>query len=356
MSRRTIFLAFTLKNSSVAEFFVKLSNDLSRNYEVIIFTHAVENYTFKIDERIEIVKWPSPRPTRMADMIFLTRMIRKFRPEVMISNFAAVNFFLSIGFLLRVPQRIAWYHTLYDQLEKNYFLKIRKGLVYKLATRIIANSVSSKNDLIKNFGVPPSRILVIYNALEQPEFRNTGRPEKIVYAGRLDAVKGVSTLIRAIPLVIKSFPEIELHIIGDHRTGGESENLKTIVKDLKLEGKIIFRGNISREKVLEEFSTAWFSVVPSYVEAFGYVVIESFSVGTPVIGSDTTGIAEIVEDKKDGFLFKVGDFKDLAEKMTLVLKDSDLRNMMSFNCRKSFEEKYELSASVARFKKKLSLT
>lgn len=355
MSRRTIFIAFTLKNSSVAEFFVKLSNELSRSYKVVIFTHAVEKNTLEIDKQIEIVKWPSPRPTRMADMFFLFRMVRKFRPQVMISNFAAVNVFLGIGFLLRVPQRIAWYHTLYDQLEKNNFLKIRKRMVYKLATKIIANSVSSKNDLIKNFGVPTSKIHVIYNALEQPDFRNTGKPGKIVYAGRLDAVKGVSTLIRAMSIVVQEFSDLKLHIIGDDKTGGEAENLKILVRELQLENHVIFRGNMSRNRVLEEFSTAWFSVVPSQVEAFGYVVIESFSVGTPVLGSDTTGIAEIIENKKDGFLFKVGDVRDLVEKMSLLLRDSDLRNRMSFNCRKSFEEKYELSASVAKLRRKLSL-
>ena len=355
MSRKTIFVAFTLKNSSVAEFFVRLSNDLNRSYKVIIFTHAVEKNTLEIEEGIEIVKWPSPRPTRMADMIFLIKMIKKFRPAILISNFAAVNVFLIAGYLCKVPQRIAWYHTLYDQLEKNAFLKMRKQLVYRLATKMVANSEASRKDLIKNFGLAESKILVVHNALKPSEWKNTGTPEKIVYAGRLDTVKGVKTLIQAMPLVTKEFSELKLHIIGDDRTGGEAESLKALVRELQLENHVIFRGNMSRNSVLKEFSTAWFSVVPSQVEAFGYVVIESFSVGTPVIGSDTTGIAEIIQDNMNGLLFKVGNFRDLAGKMRVLLKDHELRHTFSLNCKKSFEKKYELSASVEQLRKKLFL-
>ena len=65
-------------------------------------------------------------------------------------------------------------------------------------------------------------------------------------------------------------------------------------------------GNRSREYVLDQFSTAYCTMVPSFFEAFGYVVIESFSIHTPVIGSDSTGISEIIRNNIDGLLFKAG--------------------------------------------------
>ena len=195
MSTKTIFLAFTLKNSSVAEFFVELANQLSQVHKVIIFTHSVESHSLILNRQIEVLRWPSPRPTRLADVFFLRKMIREYRPQILISNFAAVNLFLIVGFIFKIPQRIAWYHTLYDQIEKNRVLKFRKKIVYAFATQIIANSNASKRDLIKNFGVKSSKILVINNALQHNDLKNNGNPNKIVYAGRLDAVKGLSTLI-----------------------------------------------------------------------------------------------------------------------------------------------------------------
>ena len=143
MSTKTIFIAFTLKNSSVAEFFVEIANQLSQFNKVIIFTHSVENHSLILNNQIELLRWPSPRPTRLADVIFLRKMVKEYRPQIMISNFAAVNLFLIVGLIFKIPQRIAWYHTLYDQIEKNRFLKFRKKIIYAFATHIIANSNAS---------------------------------------------------------------------------------------------------------------------------------------------------------------------------------------------------------------------
>ena len=349
----TVFIAFTLKNSSVAQFFVEVANRLSEKKRVIIFTHAVEEYPFQLSPKIHILKWPSKRPTKLADAFFLANQVRHFKPSVMISNFASVNLFLLVGYLFRVPQRLAWYHTLSSQLEKKKFLQMRKRLIYRLATKIIANSHASEKDLIQSFKVSESKILVIHNALRDQRIGGTKDRGKIVYAGRLDAVKDVQTLIRAMPEVVSRFSGVELHLLGDDRTGDTAFELKKLVKRLQLTGNIFFRGNMSRDQVLEELSEAWFSVVPSRVEAFGYVVIESFLSGTPVVGSDTTGIAEILRDKRDGFLFKVGDFKDLAQKMIQLLENEEMRNEMSANCRNRFLESFELSVSVDRLEKNL---
>lgn len=346
MVRKTVFLAFTLKNSSVAEFFVALANEMSLNHRVVIFTHSMEEHSLKLNGQIEIKKWPSPRPTRVTDFLYLVKMVRKYRPEIMISNFAAVNLFLFTGFLFKVPQRIAWYHTLYNQLKKNVILKFRKRMIYKFATHIVANSAASKKDLLKNFGIVGSRIVVVHNAITEKDLKNYGNPDKIIYAGRLDAVKGLSTLINAMSRTVKNFSQLKLHIIGDEKTGDEAEKLKEQVRNLELEENIIFRGNMSRDRVLEEFATAWYTVVPSRVEAFGYVVIESFSVGTPVIGSDTTGIAEVIGNNGCGLLFKIQNSADLAEKMGVLLKDHKLRSKMSLNCKRRFRENFELSGTV----------
>jgi hypothetical protein len=91
---KTIFLSFTIKNSSVAEFFIELSNQLALNNKVIIITYAVEINNFNISPEIEVLKWPSKRPTNFKDFLFLSRLVKKYKPEAMIANFGAVNMFL----------------------------------------------------------------------------------------------------------------------------------------------------------------------------------------------------------------------------------------------------------------------
>src|SRR5690606_23110763 len=109
----------------------------------------------------------------------------------------------------------------------------------------------------------------------------------------MDYIKGVSVLIEAIPTVLKKFSQIEFVLIGGNLENTEILAYQEQVKKLNIEDNVRFTGNKGKDEVLKEFSTAYFSIVPSLVEAFGYVVIESFSVKTPVIGSNTSGISEI---------------------------------------------------------------
>ncbi|AVR43818.1 hypothetical protein C7S20_00200 [Christiangramia fulva] len=339
---KTVFLAFTIKNSSVAEFFISLANLLSEKNKVVIFTHANEKHPFRINDRIEILIWPSKRPTKIKDLLFFLRYIRKYKPRTIIANFAAVNICLLAGFLVRVKNRVAWYHTLTTQLDTNSVLKLRKRFFYSLASKIVTNSEAAKLDLTNSFNIPPNKIQVVNNAVRDPNLTEKPKARKIVYAGRLHTVKGVRVLVKALALVKDEFEDIKLIIIGEDESTGELENLRQLQKRLNLEKNIFFAGNQSRNYVLDQFSTAYFSVVPSYNEAFGYVVIESFSVHTPVIGSNTTGISSIIRNGKDGILFKTGDHKDLADKMKSLIRNPKMREQMAESCYQRFQQKYEL--------------
>lgn len=348
---KSVFIAFTLKNSSVSEFFVCLANYLSRTHHVVLITHANEKHNLVIEDSIEIFNWPTNRPNSLKDLLFLLKLIQKYQPKTLIGNFAAVNLFMFGGFMMRVKNRIAWYHTLTTQLENKKLMRIRKRLFYNLATKIATNSEAGKQDLIKAFNIAPSKIEVINNAVRDPEMVSETEFGKIVFAGRLHKVKGVRVLMRAISLLKNEISNFKLVIIGEDEGTGELEELKKLRKELELEDYVNFLGNRSRNYVLKEFSSAYISVVPSFNEAFGYVVIESFSVGTPVIGSDSTGIATIIRDGKDGYLFRIGDDRDLADKLISILKDKKTRDKMSENCYRHFKEDYELKKVVKQLAK-----
>lgn len=348
---KTVFIAFTLKNSSVAEFFVTLSNFLAKDYNVIIFSHANEISDFTLSNTVVVLKWPSKRPTSFRDLRFLIKQINKYQPDTIIANFAAVNVFMLGGFLMKVKNRIAWYHTLTTQLNYKPLLRFRKKFFYAMATRIVTNSQAAKLDLVNAFKVHPKRVEIVNNAVKDPNFNNITNPNKIVYAGRLHQIKGIEVLVRAMAIVKEKFEDVSLVVVGDDEKTGELQKLKNIQKKFSLEDNIIFKGNRSRDYVLKQFSTAYCTIVPSYFEAFGYVVIESFSVRTPVIGSDTTGIATILRDGKDGFLFKPGNHLELAENIIELLGNEDLRERMAENCYKRFTEEYELNKVTKNFAK-----
>ncbi len=274
------------------------------------------------------------------------KYLKKYKPESIIANFAAVNVFMLGGFLLGVKNRIAWYHTLTTQLDAKPALKFRKKIFYGLASKIATNSKAAKTDLINSFSIDPEKIEIVNNAVKDPGIYGDTEFNKIVFAGRLYEIKGVRVLIKALAIVKEEFKDIRLIIIGEDESTGELEELKKLQMELNLKENISFKGNRSRSYVLKQFSTACCSIVPSYAEAFGYVVIESFSVHTPVIGSNTTGISTIIREGEDGFLFKTGDHKDLAKKIKILLANKDLREEMSATCYQHFQENYELNKVI----------
>ena len=346
---QTVFIAFTLKNSSVAEFFVSLANKLSKTHHVIIFTYATEAHKLILDESISILEWPSRRPTKFVDFRFLVKNIREHKPKTLIASFGAVNLFILAGFLMRVKHRVAWYHTLTSQLEFKRFLFWRKKYLFKLATRIIANSESAKLDAIKAFKINNNKVEVVPNAVHDPLIQEETNQNKLVYAGRLHSVKGIKVLLRALAIVREDHPDILLEVIGGEDEQGLMPELIKLKEELNLESNIQFVGSQSKDYVLRAFSTACCSIVPSYYEAFGYVVIESFSVHTPVIGSNTTGIAEIIEDEVSGLLFEPGNHRELASQLLRLLEQPHFRDELAEQAYKRFLGKYELNNVVDDF-------
>ena len=96
-------------------------------------------------------------------------------------------------------------------------------------------------------------------------------------------------------------------------TSWEVETYQKMAKDMGLQDKTTFEGSKPKDKVLSEFSKASYVVVPSLSEGFGFVVIEAFSVRTPVIGSNTGGIKEIIRNGIDGLLFEPGNHGSVGE-------------------------------------------
>lgn len=344
---KTIFLSFSLVHSSVTDYFVTLANALSESGKVVVITDRVGDHPYKLENRIEVAQWPSGRPTKWRDFVFLYRLVKTHRPEISISMFGSVNVMLTVAFAARVKHRIAWARTVSTAFPSSALMRWRKRLVYKLATRIIANSEATREDLVKNFGLPSHRVFVFPNAVRRPDMPQTQpNPNKIVYVGRIHASKNVGVLIEALPEVVKYFPKLELELLGGDKNSFEIKALESRAAQLGVANHLRFKGSQPKEKVLEAFASSYFSVVPSLVEAFGFVVIESFSAGCPVIGSNRSGVAEIVRDGIDGFQFDPTSAQDLAQKMKTLLEDPALRERFSDQCYDNFLTRYELEKSV----------
>jgi glycosyltransferase len=172
-------------------------------------------------------------------------------------------------------------------------------------------------------------------------------PEKtkvVVFAGRLDEIKGLRFLISAYKEVLKTNPDTHLFIAGE---GDFSSWLSEAKNDWI---KITFTGKLDKEQLYELYSVADIGIVCSLHEEFGYVAIEMIMHEIPIIVTDTGGLAEIVEDGICGFKVPVQNEGDkrtidtavMADKMRLLLDNQDYIKELGRNGRLRFLEKYEL--------------
>jgi glycosyltransferase involved in cell wall biosynthesis len=160
------------------------------------------------------------------------------------------------------------------------------------------------------------------------------RDEFVILAvAQLIRDKGIDVALRAL---VELPPEVLFWIIG---LGPERDTLEALVGTLGLGPRVRFLG--PRRRVEPFMQAADCLVCPSvWQEAVGLVILEAASCGLPVIASRVGGIPEFIEDGRTGILFAPGDHEEVAEGLSRLMSDEELRNGIGREAR---------SAAVARF-------
>lgn len=196
-------------------------------------------------------------------------------------------------------------------------------------SRFWVNSLSTSRDLQRR-GIPSACITVIYaavaDALFMPEPAVTRTPHpSLIYVGRLKTYKHVDFIVEAVHVLKRQFPEIQLYVAGQ---GDAQAALQARVRKLDLEGVVHFCGFVSEHEKKRLLQQAWVGVQTSANEGWGLAVTEAGACATPTVASDSPGLSESVLDGETGFLVTHGDIPKLAETISILLNDAELRIRM----------------------------
>ena len=189
-----------------------------------------------------------------------------------------------------------------------YVYKLKK--TYRKIDYVITPSLFYKNKL-EAAGVFSCPIEHIRNFLPTgTAYEKGSRGDYFLYFGRLSREKGIRTLINAFS---EAQVKEKLYIVG---TGPEEESLRSAVKDLEMEDKILFLGFKSGDELKKIVGNALcVCLVSEWYENGPYSILEAQALGRPAIVSDYGGLPELVEDGRTGFIVKAGDVSDLTEKI-----------------------------------------
>lgn len=175
---------------------------------------------------------------------------------------------------------------------------------------------------------------------------NIPKGKKIVlYVGRLDAEKHVSVLIRAAKEITAKRDDVHFVIVGK---GTDMENLQYLVERLDLEDNITFAGRVEDEDLPLFHRLGDVFCMPSPVELQCLAMLESMATGSPVVAVNVGALYELCQDGRNGYLYELDDHAELADKLTTLLTDDQLREKMGKESL-SIAKTHELGHTIAQF-------
>jgi glycosyltransferase involved in cell wall biosynthesis len=212
------------------------------------------------------------------------------------------------------------------------------------ASRIFAVSNFTKNEIEQLFGIPPARIEMIYNAIDERFLRGHATPADrqliaeryqvnypfLLYAGKVSAHKNVIRIIEAFSALKAelekdaAYPELKLIIIGDDLSG--NPDLRRTVIRSGVQNDVRFLGFVPVEVLRIFYDQAKIFVFPSLYEGFGLPPLEAMAHGTPVVTSNVSSLPEVVGNA--AVLVHPENVFEIMRALHRVLMDRALREKM----------------------------
>lgn len=279
-------------------------------------------------------------------------------PQVQFLCFGHVNL-SPLGLLLRLVRPAMKYWVVTHGMEVWMPLPMIRRSGLRHAQGVISVSSYTAGQMVIAQGLDPQRVSVVYAALD-PSFIQTASdvnipslPPKnrmLLTVGRLmssEPGKGVDSVIKILPEVLKAVPDLFYVIIG----GGDLQpGLEELARASSARDRILFVGKVKLDRLKGYYSRCDAFVMPSRQEGFGIVFVEAMALGKPVIAGDLGGAPEVVREGVTGFLVNPDDLKALTERLIQILQDETLRRKMGEAGRECVEQNY----TFPRFEERLT--
>lgn len=241
--------------------------------------------------------------------LYMTPLVKLLHEHFLNCKVVAVVHYLNWCFALN--GNVSKFHQLLESKHRGKkeevlyeeYLNDRKLL--QEVDKVICLSQATRSLLIADYQLKPEKTTVIYNGLKD-EGRTIASEERkkmkqslsfdaedsiILFVGRLDSIKGVDFLIKAFRRVLDVHPHARLILAGDG-------SFNTYLKECSgIHSRITFTGKVDKEELYQYYRIADVGVMPSFHEQCSYVGIEMMMHGLPLIGTNSTGLGEMIADE-----------------------------------------------------------
>lgn len=331
-----------------------------RGHQVDIFTRTSGPAKVEeVDRQVRLVHMPAGPPGTDKEGLYqyLPELARKIGAyaEAQGNPYDLVHshYWLSgwVGQMLkarwRVPHLIM-FHTLAEAKvaaggrEPPHRLQAERRIAQE-ADRIVCASHHEAEILARLYHVPRERMVVIPCGVDTGLFRPLaqemarrllglpqGRPI-LLFVGRLEPLKGLDALMRAVALLP---PSVLLLVVGGEEDHAGRRSLRDLARSLGVEERVRFQPAVPHPTLPLWYNAADICIIPSLYETFGMVALEAMACGLPVVATKVGGLQETIVDGVSGVLFWPPRADVLAHRLTELLADEQLRRRLGQEARR----------------------
>jgi len=199
----------------------------------------------------------------------------------------------------------------------------------------VSNAVSHE---LRKYYAECIQPVVIGNGVDERRFipaetQDTGN--YVLYVGRLTYKKGLFDLLKCATLL--RMTDVSFVLAGE---GELYAMLRRKVRDIGLQDMIRFEGHVNTRELIRLYQNASVFVFPSYYEGLPTAILEAMSIGLPVVATYVGGIREVIKDGENGVSIPPGAPNRMAEAISVLIQDRELRKKLGRNARRTIEESY----------------
>lgn len=251
----------------------------------------------------------------------------------------------------------------YSSLSVNYHM-LREKILWSSADRVLAVAKASSQDLIDSYSIDPEKIRVVYNGVDVNLFKPVSHlnlpssleylkgKRVILYVGHFGLRKGIFYLIRAMPDVVKEFPDAHLLCIGGVPKWLKGADywsiLRREIESAGVSANVTLMNSVPNKELVNYYNLAEVFVLPSYYETFSKVSLEAMACAKPVITTNMGGLPEVVQDGVTGLLLPYGSVPFLRQAIIDILGDQRKARSMGKRGRERAERLFTWSAVALR--------
>ncbi len=343
------FLTFCdgLDNEEFEPILLAPSGDFARSAEakgIQVIEHTFRSSDASVQK---LLRYPLLIIMRLLDVITISRIIKQ--ENISIVHSLNINGHVLGSFLKSLYSiKILWHiHLSLKRSLYKYFNATCIVFVAGALQQSVKFILSKKNVMS----------CVIYNGIKNDILRceKEGAANGVFtigYVGRLTPFKGLDEFLAAVSLVIRKTTSVQFSLFGEEThqkllKGNYKMSLEKRGHELHIEKYVTFHGFVEDQRKI--YSQIDCLVLPSYREAFPFVILEAMASGVPVIATNVGGIPELIADGETGFLIPPKNPKAIADAVTYVIENPEKVKTVVENARKLVREKFDYRENARQF-------